>query len=344
MMPSTSTIDMDIETQSFSKEFFATHVVQRQGKSLISKDTAVAQNQSWTFGNISRYVPALWEQNYTNPDAVNDVFKEKFNDLLGTPFRTDNKEDVNNLKGRLTHLIENAKVFEDFKKDIFSGAVTAPRGLDSLGTLIQQAESRKTQLEALSATPPEARVSPRKQHMEKLNRNLALGMTHLLKSDPKTLDGIFRTEGEGPRVTFFTAKFLETEPESLAEDFKTENSPHNVAKAMARAIRNLKPPLVDSTEIYPIFIAAEKESNEEKKINLLRKAIGLLPPENQAIFKMIITNLRQFTELQANTRMDAKNLAVVWAPNLLQSPQEKLLEDREIVVNLIKFMIEKNVI
>ena len=177
---------MDIEHDSFPKEYFASHIVQKQGHELVSKDAAAPQNAPWRTAILGRAVQRYWQDD-TSPDALNGIFQEKFEALLGTYFRNDQAEELNQLKGRLTHLIDNAKAFEEFKREIFSKAWVTPVGLTSLEPLIQQAESRKQQVAAYLATLQESKDSPRYNWQ---NRNSDEGNTMKMKKKFALLAGL----------------------------------------------------------------------------------------------------------------------------------------------------------
>lgn len=334
---------MNLETNFYSKQFLATHIVRREGNELMSETADIPQDTPWKTAILGRVWQ--WAKNETNsPDAVNGIFHDKLMTAVNVTYRRESLDDLQSLKGRLTHLIENAKTYEEFKKTIFSEAYVNPAGLGSLDPLIAQAEERLKQIEAQIAAPKskDEKNSPLQTQLQKLHENLGIALTQIFKKSPKELEGLFRIEGEGPKVTEHARQFIELDPATLNEELKKENSPHNIAKAMTRAIRESKPLLIDS-DAYPFFIAADKAATPEEKIKILKAAMRMLPSENQAVLKMLFTNLREFSKLQADTKMNPTNLAIVWGPNLLQSPPAKILDDMNAVNNLTKFMIENDV-
>ena len=125
---------MDIESQTYSDDYFATHIIKKEGSGLVSEETANRQDVPWKTGNVGRAVQ-WWYQDASSPDAITSVFKEKLETVVGTIFRN-TAVDLNAMRDRLTHLVENAKAYEKFKVKIFSGAYTSPVALVSLSDLI----------------------------------------------------------------------------------------------------------------------------------------------------------------------------------------------------------------
>lgn len=333
---------MNLETNTYPKEFYATHIVEKKEGELVSRDAPASQGL--TIGNRWRIVQ-WWQGDNTSPDALNGIFSEKLRSLLESPYRNEDPSDINQMKGRLEHLIENARVFEEVKKEIFSNAWASPVMLPSLSDLIQQAEMRKQQLEADLVGSPK-KESPRKQQLQNLEQSLALAWTYLFNREPKQLDEVFRLAGEGNRVATLTSHFTQLPPDALKVEFSKENSPHNIATAMKRAISQLDPPLVPNDK-YPFFLAADKETDRAKKIAILKSAIRGLPPENQAILKMALANLRELAKTHAEHRMSALNLTVVWGPTLLRIPKdvppENFLQETAAANNIVKFLIDNDV-
>lgn len=324
---------MDILNQNYDRQFFATHVVRREGDRLISQDTPIKQDVPWGTGVLTRSWQ-WWQGDKSSPDQVNGVFVETFQKVLDDTYRHDPRE-LTALRERLTHLIENGKVYEEFKKHIFSQATLRPYGLSPLTPLIERAEEQRANIDKLLAAKGQG---PQQHKMEKLGQALEIVLTKLLTNIP---EGVFRVEGEGTQVTSWANDIKNKSLEELKEKIDGEHSPHTLAKAIARVVRDLDPPLIGA-EVYPFFMAAAEETNEREKKTILRSAIGLLPPENKKILNMLLSSLRTIRESSALNKMTASNLAIVWAPNLLQSPQDLLIADLQKTLNVTTFMIQND--
>ena len=61
----------------------------------------------------------------------------------------------------------------------------------------------------------------------------------------------------------------------------------------------------------------------EARLECTRQCLDLLPPGNKAILLRLIRFLRLVTQNKDMTKMDATNLATVFAPTLLTPPNDK---------------------
>ena len=345
---------MDLEKKTYDLEFFATHVIEKQGQDgkfkLVSQETTHPQDQPWRVPLMGRMYQ-WYTQDNASPDAVNQVFLSSLQSILSETYRTENPQDLENLKGRLDHLIGNARAFEQFKGRIFSQAWVSPVKLVPLSPYIEQAERLKEQIESKLTKPISAPDSPGRQQLLKTNAMLQVGFNHLLRVNPSRLEGVFRLQGNESKVQELFSAIENSSLEDFKDKLLPSVSPHDIAKAMARAVRKHKPPLI-SADIYPFFIAADSSKTPEEKIKILKSAIGLLSPENKECLKTILNGLNTLTSMKETTLMDSANLATVWGPNLLISPEDKSLSpvesaaknlaDIKAVNSVVKFMIEKD--
>lgn len=321
--------NMDIERQYFAPEFFNTHIVEKKDDlNLVFK--AETPPAAWKAANVGRLVSWYYGDN-SSVDAINQVFVRHLQSILGETFRH-HPEDLENLQNRLMNLIKNAQSYEQHKTELFQNAYTSAYGLADLKPYIEQAKARQAEIEKLIASSAIKAPSPREEQLKRLNQNLMAGFQILLD---KPVEGLFRIEGNQAMLKELSRAMQEATPEELAQRIAKED-PYNIAKAMARAVRELKPPLIGE-DIYPFFLAVEQSAEKEK---ILAKAIGMLPEANCTVLLTILKSLKQLSTREQATKMGINNLAICWAPNLLISPQDKALADFAAVNSITKKMIE----
>lgn len=313
---------MDIQRTRYDTEFFATHIVKKEEDAkLVSQDSNQRQDQAWWTGNLGRAVQK-YQKDDTSPDAVNQVFIKNFEGVLDEYYRTDIPEPMEDLKNRLNTLIGNARAFEEHKTKLFAKAWTPPVGLASLKIFITNADALKQKLEARIAATPEVRGKENKVRVEKMQQVLGLALTQLLKiaeTDPKRLDEIFRLTGDRAEVQTVLTRLESDELGALGQKFAEQKNVHNIANIITKTVANLK---LITPESYPYFMRAADEKDPAKKMTLLKSAIKFLPPENQALLKMLFTNLRTLSQKEKDTRMGPSNLAIVFGPNLFPPPEK----------------------
>ena len=71
--------------------------------------------------------------------------------------------------------------------------------------------------------------------------------------------------------------------------------------------------------LYDRFVSAVQSTDEDDERSCeLRKVLGCLPKENHRTLASLIKHLHRVSLHSDSTGMTAKNLAIVWAPNLLR--------------------------
>lgn len=331
---------MDIERQTFSGDYFATHIIKKEGSGLVSEETPNRQDVPWKTGNVGRVVQ-WWNQDNSSPDAINSVFIEKLEVLVGTIFRA---EDSNDMRDRLTHLVENAKAYEQFKGKIFSGAYTSPVGLVSLEGLIKKAE-------LVLANIDKPKDSPRKDKLEKVHLGVEKVMQKIHRTE-KLPEGLFRLSGVNDTVKALAEKFAKADAETIQTEVDKEDNLHNLTGGIKTAVRNLK----IGEQLYPFFLSAVRQTDlktgevvlvqdEAEKIKLLKIAIKNLPEGERVLLKSILIHLNKIAERDKETKMGFPNLAVVWGPNLMTPPEKlppvEIMMDTKYTNSLAELMIRK---
>lgn len=77
-----------------------------------------------------------------------------------------------------------------------------------------------------------------------------------------------------------------------------------------------------SYDFYGHFISAVIGGTDDEKMHALAEACAMLPDPNFETLKYLMHHLARVSEHAAVNLMSARNLAVVFGPNLLKSPAE----------------------
>ncbi|XP_015705815.1 rho GTPase-activating protein 32-like [Coturnix japonica] len=129
--------------------------------------------------------------------------------------------------------------------------------------------------------------------------------------------GIYRLSGVASRI------------QRLRHEFDTEQVPelsvrelHSVSSLCKLYFRELPNPLL-TDQLYDKFSDAVCAATEEERVHRMQDAIQQLPAPHYRTLEYLMRHLASLAGNSSVTNMDAKNLAIVWAPNLLRSQQSQ---------------------
>ena len=144
------------------------------------------------------------------------------------------------------------------------------------------------------------------------------------------VEGIYRLPGLMTNVNKLKACFNNHRLPDEDDNFLFQDV-HSVASLLKLYFRELPDPLL-TYDLYDDFIQAlqpnypaevtiapEAVLSETDKINNLKRVIRKLPASNRNTLEFLMRHLNRVATHSSETGMTAKNVAIVWAPNLLQS-------------------------
>ena len=132
------------------------------------------------------------------------------------------------------------------------------------------------------------------------------------------VDGVYRLSGISSNIQRLKKSFDEDKLPDLARDRQVLQDIHSVSSLVKLYFRELPAP-VCTFHLYDQFVSAVK-SAEELRILKLREVLGELPDVNYSTLEFLLKHLHRLSLRHSETGMTAKNLAIVWAPNLLRCP------------------------
>lgn len=165
--------------------------------------------------------------------------------------------------------------------------------------------------------------------------------------------GIFRVSSSKKRVRQLREE-LDCGRDAKLDD---ESCPHDIATLLKEYLRDLPEPLL-SRELYQPFVFTQRIRNRRLQLEAVRHLVQLLPPPNRDTLAALLAFLANVAA-NANdgkdpstgdwcpgNKMDATNLATVFAPNILHclkpgaAATKDGAEDRIDVINVVRTMID----
>ncbi|XP_028175058.1 GTPase-activating protein CdGAPr-like [Ostrinia furnacalis] len=133
------------------------------------------------------------------------------------------------------------------------------------------------------------------------------------------VDGVYRLSGGSGLTQRLRAAFdAGTAPELTAP--AVARDPHAVPSLLKMYFRELPNPLC-TYQLYESFVSAVQQPDEASKLRAVRDTVVKLPPPHYRTLAYLMRHLRRVSLLGESTGMTARNMAIVWAPNLLRSPR-----------------------
>ena len=115
----------------------------------------------------------------------------------------------------------------------------------------------------------------------------------------------------------FRVAFDEDRVPNLYDDQLVLQDIHSVPSLLKMYFRELPNPIC-TYHLYEKFVEAAKSSDDQRLV-LLRDVVQQLPPPNYRTLEYLSRHLYRVSLRGNDTGMTAKNVAIVWAPNLLRS-------------------------
>ncbi|KAK4307040.1 hypothetical protein Pmani_021170 [Petrolisthes manimaculis] len=131
------------------------------------------------------------------------------------------------------------------------------------------------------------------------------------------VDGIYRLSGITSNIQKLRNAFDEDRIPDLYGDDSILQDIHCVSSVLKMYFRELPNPLL-TYQLYEKFVAAVMQ-DEDIRLLYLRDVVQQLPPPHYRTLEYLVQHLARIASHSGDTGMTAKNIAIVWAPNLLRS-------------------------
>ncbi|XP_037516464.1 uncharacterized protein LOC119393491 isoform X1 [Rhipicephalus sanguineus] len=156
------------------------------------------------------------------------------------------------------------------------------------------------------------------EHLTNTGRDVPLVLSSCAKFIEQfgIVDGIYRLSGvtsniQRLRVTFDEDRVPDLNEEEIRQDI------HCVASLLKMYFRELPNPLL-TYQLYDKFVAAMQLQGNNQLLRI-REVVKELPPPHYRTLETLVRHLAVVAAHGDRTGMTAKNVAIVWAPNLLRS-------------------------
>ncbi|KAL8190885.1 UNVERIFIED_CONTAM: hypothetical protein K2H54_065161 [Gekko kuhli] len=133
------------------------------------------------------------------------------------------------------------------------------------------------------------------------------------------VDGIYRLSGVTSNIQKLRQEFASDQCPDLTREVYLQDI-HCVGSLCKLYFRELPNPLL-TYELYKKFTEAVSSFPEEEQLVQIQNAIQELPPSHYRTLEYLIKHLTHLASFSSMTNMHTRNLALVWAPNLLRSKE-----------------------
>ncbi|XP_061189339.1 uncharacterized protein LOC133197362 isoform X2 [Saccostrea echinata] len=131
------------------------------------------------------------------------------------------------------------------------------------------------------------------------------------------VDGIYRLSGITSNIQKLRLAFDEDRVPDLTEEIYLQDI-HCISSLLKMYFRELPNPLL-TYQLYDKF--AEAVRDEDNKLWKIHDVVQQLPPPHYRTTEFLMRHLAKVAAFGKETGMHSKNLAIVWAPNLLRSKE-----------------------
>uniref|UniRef100_A0A8C6XYN4 Rho GTPase activating protein 33 n=1 Tax=Naja naja TaxID=35670 RepID=A0A8C6XYN4_NAJNA len=131
------------------------------------------------------------------------------------------------------------------------------------------------------------------------------------------VDGIYRLSGVSSNIQRLRHEFDSERVPELSKDVYLQDI-HSVSSLCKLYFRELPNPLL-TYQLYNKFADAVSVSGNEERLVRVHDVIQQLPPPHYRTLEFLLRHLARMAMHSQNTSMHIRNLAIVWAPNLLRS-------------------------
>ncbi|XP_042283415.1 rho GTPase-activating protein 30 isoform X1 [Thunnus maccoyii] len=131
------------------------------------------------------------------------------------------------------------------------------------------------------------------------------------------VDGIYRLSGVSSNIQKLRNEFENDANPDLNKDVYLQDI-HCVSSLCKAYFRELPNPLL-TYQLYDKFAEAVAIQLEEERLVKIKDVLKELPSQHYRTLEFLMCHLVKMASFSSETNMHARNLAIVWAPNLLRS-------------------------
>ena len=151
-------------------------------------------------------------------------------------------------------------------------------------------------------------------------------------------EGIFRIGGQHSEIKALRDKFERNAVDNLDKNLHSVNT---VASLLKLYLREMPEPLL-SYELYECFKAIGDIEDDDTRKESICAIISILPKYNYECAGFLLRFLKKVSSNSSINKMDSRNLALIFAPNILKSEDNDhvaSLADTPKLTVIVEFMI-----
>ncbi|KAJ1558775.1 hypothetical protein HK096_004682, partial [Nowakowskiella sp. JEL0078] len=207
-------------------------------------------------------------------------------------------------------------------------------------SLTETVSSARSSLDTAAPLLEKNRSLPSKYHKTKSTKSQALQSN---QNQPNFFS-FYNSQNKDSHTQVVTAKELSQNANSSLYD----NDVHVVTGVIKSFLRNGLPPNKEplcTYASYDQFIEAAHIEDWRNRMIAIQDLVHFLPPHHFATLKFVCDHLYRVSQNSGKNRMNSRNLAIVFGPNILQPPPpldiNRMMEDMQSQCSLVEVMIDQ---
>lgn len=165
--------------------------------------------------------------------------------------------------------------------------------------------------------------------------------TNVVESKGLEIIGIYRVPGNTAAVSSLTEAVNKgLDPSVLESDPRWSDV--NVISSLLKSFFRRLPDSLLTTELYPLFIQADKIEDPTGRITAIKKLVHELPEHHFQTLKYIMQHLKRVVDYSQVNKMEARNLAIVFGPTLVRAGDDNMVTmvtDMSHQCRIVEFLI-----
>lgn len=150
-------------------------------------------------------------------------------------------------------------------------------------------------------------------------------------------EGIYRKSGGAAQIQVIRDGFVSSNDFDISDPDLDINA---VTSCLKQYFRKLPTPLI-TFPVYDLLLDSNNCANDEERINVMRAAVGELPPLHQDCLEFLVFHLARVIERERENLMTAMNCAVVFAPTIMRPESiAREMTDTAMKNAAVQFLIE----
>lgn len=146
--------------------------------------------------------------------------------------------------------------------------------------------------------------------------------TEIIEERGLEVVGIYRVPGNNAAVSALTEE-LNKGINLALQDVRSSDT--NVVSSLLKSFFRKLPDSLLTSELYPLFIEADKFDDPKERLHEIKKLLNDLPDHQYSTLKHLILHLKKVVDNSEVNKMEARNLAIVFGPTLVRNVEDNMV-------------------